>query len=43
MEIPKNCRECKHYEKCHAPHYGGSGCQYEKAIIEAIISGNLKL
>ena len=38
MEIPKNCWECQHKENCHAPHYGGIRCQYEKAITEATLA-----
>ena len=34
MDTPKNCRECKHKEICHAAYYGGSRCRHEKAINE---------
>lgn len=37
MEIPRNCWECQHKENCHAAHYGGSLCKYEKAITEATL------
>lgn len=45
MNIPKNCSECLYASACHAPHYGGSKCMYEKEInaktIESILSAKL--
>lgn len=39
MNIPKNCAECPYTSVCHAPHYGGSRCAFEKEIINAILEG----
>jgi hypothetical protein len=37
MNIPKNCAVCPYTSICHAPHYGGSRCTFEKEIIEKIL------
>lgn len=37
MSTPKNCAECPYTNICHAPHYGGAKCRYEKAITEATL------
>ena len=39
MDIPKNCAECPNTNTCAAPHYGGSRCEFEEAIIEKILKG----
>jgi hypothetical protein len=39
MNIPKNCSECPYTSVCHAPHYGGSRCEYEKEIVEKTLKG----
>lgn len=41
MSIPKNCAECPYTSVCHAPHYGGSRCEYEQAINEKTLGSFL--
>lgn len=38
MDIPNNCSECPYTSICRAPHYGGSGCQYEEEVIEETLA-----
>ena len=42
MTIPKNCSECPYSGICHAPYYGGSRCEFERAIIESTLKGGEK-
>lgn len=42
MSVPKNCSECAYSGICHAPHYGGSRCQYEDTIKTRTIEKTLK-
>ena len=41
MKIPESCAECPYTSYCHAAHYGGSKCTYEKQIKEKILAGSL--
>lgn len=42
MEIPKNCRECKHSSNCRGPYYGGSFCAFKEQIEKQRIAKILK-
>lgn len=41
MDIPKNCRECKHNENCKS-YYGGSMCKHEKEIHKILLGKRKK-
>lgn len=41
MNIPENCSECPYTNACHAPHYGGTGCDYKETIVAKTIESIL--
>lgn len=42
MSVPKNCSVCAYSGICHAPHYGGSRCRYEKQINQRTVQALLE-